>query len=255
MASVRQHRGRDLQSHHAKKGVHGCDLHSGVSLVVAGGKMRGWFRLAGGGFCVLELAAMKSVAQNCAPSEFLKIYYATILQIFELFDVKQKGVIDFVDFVLSLNVFHPNAPHDDKVDFSFKLYDLDGNGFIERKEVNWKPFYQRPLCYPAGIHDCAMELIFADNKGKRKLHVKQMLIALLSESDMKLSDETVELILDKTFMDADVNRDGKIDKSEWQNFVSRNPSMMKIMTLPYLRDITTTFPSFVFNSEVDDIAA
>jgi hypothetical protein len=37
-------------------------------------------------------------------------------QIFDLFDVKKRGVIDFGDFVRALNVFHPNIPMEEKID-------------------------------------------------------------------------------------------------------------------------------------------
>ncbi|EAZ12442.1 hypothetical protein OsJ_02334 [Oryza sativa Japonica Group] len=110
-------------------------------------------------------------------------------RVFDLFDEKKNGVIEFDEFIHALSVFHPLAPLEDKINFAFRLYDLRQTGFIEREE---------------------------------------------------------------TFEDADADRDGKINQQEWKEFVLRHPNLLKNMTLPYLRDITTVFPSFVFNTAVED---
>ncbi|KAH7421543.1 hypothetical protein KP509_13G063000 [Ceratopteris richardii] len=126
-------------------------------------------------------------------------------RLFEVFDVKGAGQLDFGEFVRGLSIFHPDSSEEEKIDFAFKLYDFRGSGHIGREEV------------------------------------KLMLVASMAESDMELSDEVIEAILDKTFADADMNRDGKIDREEWRNFVCRNPALIKMMTLPYLKYVVTCF--------------
>ncbi|CAL1386542.1 unnamed protein product [Linum trigynum] len=133
-------------------------------------------------------------------------------RLFQLFDSKRDGAIDFEEFVRALSVFHPKAAQTEKAAFSFQLYDIWETGFIQRKEVRKK--------------------------------VKELFLALLDESDLLLTDETVEAIVDKTFNEADSKGDGKIDEEEWRHFTAQYPSLLQSVTLPHLLDVGTVYPSF-----------
>ncbi|XXG48395.1 hypothetical protein AAC387_Pa02g2858 [Persea americana] len=165
-------------------------------------------------FTVNEVEALYELYKKLSCSIFDD---GLIHKVFDLFDEKKNGVIEFEEFVHAFSVFHPNAPVEDKIDFAFRLFDPRQTGYIEREEV------------------------------------KQMVIAIMMESEISLSDELLEAILDKTFADADADMDGRINRSEWKDFVLRHPSLVRNMTLPYLKDVPTVFPSFFFNTGVEDL--
>ncbi|KAL8158915.1 hypothetical protein V2J09_000452 [Rumex salicifolius] len=144
-------------------------------------------------------------------------------RVFALFDVNQNGVIEFGDFVRSMSIFHPRASQTVKIQFAFNLYDIRHTGYIQRDEL------------------------------------KEMVLAILEELDVVLSDESVEALLDKTFMDVDSKGDGKIDRQEWEDKQLRihRPTIVPypnrtVKVFLTVQELCITFPSFMMSSQVED---
>ncbi|EAX95365.1 EF hand family protein [Trichomonas vaginalis G3] len=55
--------------------------------------------------------------------------------LYKIIDSDGSGNLNFLEFVQGLNVFHPSAPLEKKVEMCFKAYDSDGSGLVSKDEI------------------------------------------------------------------------------------------------------------------------
>jgi hypothetical protein len=146
---------------------------------------------------------------------------------------------------------------------------LRGTGYIEKEEVikfTIRSFILYTYTHSSAVHDQDSSPLVILNFGPLT-QLREMVVALLDESDLYLSDSAVEAIVDnvisrdtslqvfslsslfwfvltcpvvvllesQTFNQADSNRDGRIDPDEWEEFVKKYPTSLRNMSLPYLQ--------------------
>lgn len=87
---------------------------------------RRFLRLAKGGRKV-ALADFQSVPE-LAGNPF-------IMRIFQLFDADQDGCLNFEEFIRAVESFGRLYSSEDKCMFAFRMYDLDGDGYVSSDEL------------------------------------------------------------------------------------------------------------------------
>ena len=98
-----------------------------------------------------------------------------------IFDEDGGGDVDFQEFVSGLSAFSSKGNKEQKLQFAFKVYDIDRDGYISNGEL---------------------------------------FIVLKMMVGSNLKDQQLQQIVDKTIMEADLDKDGKISFEEFTNMVA-----------------------------------
>lgn len=108
-----------------------------------------------------------------------------------IFDEDGGGDVDFQEFVSGLSAFSSKGNKEQKLHFAFKVYDIDRDGYISNGEL---------------------------------------FIVLKMMVGSNLKDQQLQQIVDKTIMEADLDKDGKISFEEFTKMVE-NTDVSMSMTL------------------------
>ena len=106
-----------------------------------------------------------------------------------IFDEDGGGDVDFQEFVTGLSAFSSKGNKEQKLHFAFKVYDIDRDGYISNGEL---------------------------------------FIVLKMMVGSNLKDQQLQQIVDKTIMEADLDKDGKISFEEFTKMVESTDISMSM---------------------------
>lgn len=115
--------------------------------------------------------------------------WLTTHSMISIFDEDGGGDVDFEEFVSGLSAFSAKGNKEQKLRFAFKVYDIDRDGYISNGEL---------------------------------------FIVLKMMVGSNLKDQQLQQIVDKTIMEADLDKDGKISFEEFTKMVESTDVSMSL---------------------------
>ena len=116
-------------------------------------------------------------------------------RMFEIFDENGDGGITFSEFLKGLSALSGKASEQEKMKFSFRLYDVNKDGKISEPEL------------------------------------KLMLKGSVSAFPYKFSEEELDVLVRRTFDESDLNGNGYISYAEYTKLIASHPMMLQQMTV------------------------
>ena len=116
-----------------------------------------------------------------------------VQRVMRTFDKNKDGKLSFLEFINGLAVLSTGASEEDKLRFSFKIYDNDDDGYISSNDLY-----------------TVLKMMVGNN----------------------LTDNQLQQLVDRTIMKADEDKDGKISFEEFKKMV-KNLDIVTKLTLTY----------------------
>lgn len=120
---------------------------------------------------------------------------ALLDRIFRIFDNNDDGSISFNEYVIGISTLSSKTSHEEKMKFSFAVYDFDGDGFVSSEDLT------------------------------------AVLAGILREHDLIINKSEIDEIVEITMKEATPEIPGKISYTEYHKLMSVRPHLLAHFTL------------------------